>query len=113
VRLAEVRRFALGLPGAAEEPHFDMISFRVRGKIFATVPADETHLHIFVDETGVQASVSEHPAVFEPLIWGARVKGIRVSLGDAPADRVSELIEEAWRRKAPARLISELDRGRR
>jgi hypothetical protein len=113
VRLAEVRRVALGLPGATEEPHFDMISFRVKGKIFATVPADEMHLHIFVDETEVQASVAEHPAVFEPLTWGAKVSGLRVSLGDAPADRVSELIEEAWRRRAPARLISELDQGRR
>jgi hypothetical protein len=113
VRLAEVRRFALGLPGATEQPHFDMISFRVKGKIFATVPPDETHLHIFVDETEVQASVAENPAVFEPLTWGASVRGIRVSLGDAPADRVSELIEEAWRRRAPARLISELDQGRR
>jgi predicted DNA-binding protein (MmcQ/YjbR family) len=33
------REFALSLPGTSEEPHFDMSSFRVKGKIFATVPA--------------------------------------------------------------------------
>ena len=36
-----VREFALSLPGATEEPHFDMSSFRVQGKIFATVPPGE------------------------------------------------------------------------
>jgi hypothetical protein len=43
--LAEARRFALSLPEVTEEPHFDMSSFRVRGKIFVTVPPDGTRLH--------------------------------------------------------------------
>jgi hypothetical protein len=106
-----VRRFALALPGATEEPHFDMTSFRVRGKIFATAPPDEVHLHLFVDEPEVSASVAEHPAAFEPLLWGPRVRGVRVSLPDAPPERVRELIEESWRRKAPARLVAEYDRA--
>ncbi len=105
-----VRRFALALPGATEEPHFDMTSFRVRGKIFATAPPDEVHLHVFVDEPEVSASVAEHPAAFEPLLWGRKVRGVRVSLPDAPPERVRELVEESWRRKAPARLVAELDR---
>ena len=45
-----MRAFALSLPATTEEPHFDMSSFRVRGKIFATVPPDGEHLHVFVDE---------------------------------------------------------------
>jgi hypothetical protein len=32
--LGPARRFALALPGVTEEPHFGMLSFRVRGKIF-------------------------------------------------------------------------------
>jgi hypothetical protein len=43
--LAQARQFALSLPGVTEEPHFDMTSFRVRGKIFVTVPPDGTRLH--------------------------------------------------------------------
>ena len=57
--LAQARAFALSLPGTTEEPHFDMTSFRVRGKIFATAPADETRLHVFVDESEVEATVAE------------------------------------------------------
>lgn len=107
--LEQARRFALSLPGATEEPHFDMSSFRVRGKIFATVPPDEAHLHVFVEEPEIQASVAEHPVAFEPLLWGQRVRGLRINLGPAPDDRVRELIEESWRRRAPKRLIAERD----
>jgi hypothetical protein len=111
IDLAMVRQFALALPGATEEPHFDMTSFRVRGKIFATATPDDIHLHVFVDEPEVSAAVGENPAVFEPLLWGRKVRGVRVSLPGAPAERVRELIEESWRRKAPARLVTEFDRA--
>ena len=107
--LALVRQFALSLPATSEEPHFDMVSFRVRGKIFATVPPDELHLHVFVDEPEIQACVAEDAAAFEPLLWGRRVRGVRVSLAVASPDRVRELIEDSWRRKAPATLIDDLD----
>jgi hypothetical protein len=110
--LEHARRFALSLPQATEEPHFDMSSFRVRGKIFATVPPDEAHLHVFVDEPEIAASVAENPAAFEPLRWGDRVRGLRIVLGPAPEDRVAELLEESWRRKAPKRLIADFDRNR-
>jgi hypothetical protein len=110
--LEHARRFALSLPEATEEPHFDMSSFRVRGKIFATVPPDEAHLHVFVDEPEIAASVAENPAAFEPLRWGERVRGLRIDLGLAPEDRVAELLEESWRRKAPKRLIADFDRNR-
>ena len=111
IDLALVRQFALALPGATEEPHFDMTSFRVRGKIFATATPDEIHLHVFVDEPEVSTSVGENPAAFEPLLWGRKVRGVRVSLPGAPPERVRDLIEESWRRKALARLVMEFDRA--
>ncbi|HEX5190576.1 MAG TPA: MmcQ/YjbR family DNA-binding protein [Streptosporangiaceae bacterium] len=107
LRLTTVRELALALPGATEEPHFDMVSFRVRGKIFATVPPDGLHLHVFVDDAETQACVAEHPEVFEPLLWGGKLRGLQVRLAGAARDRVGELLEESWRRKAPARLIAE------
>ena len=50
MRIAEVRRLALPLPEVSEEPHFDYASFRVKRKIFATVPPGGRYLHVFVDE---------------------------------------------------------------
>lgn len=63
--LAEARWFALSLPEVTEEPHFDMSPWRVRGKIFATVPPDGQHLHVFVDEEETRAAVAEDPSAFE------------------------------------------------
>jgi len=111
--LDAARAFALSLPGASEEPHFEMTSFRVRGKIFATVPPGGEYLHVFVDEGEIRAAVAEDPAAFEPLRWGKRVRGVRVRIAAAPDERVAELLEESWRRKAPARLANERDQAGR
>jgi hypothetical protein len=107
--LESVRVFALSLPGTGEEPHFEMTSFRVKGKIFATAPPDGSHLHVFVGDDEIAACVAEDPRAFEPLLWGKRVRGLRVRLPAAPQDTVTELVEEAWRRKAPRSLVAELE----
>jgi hypothetical protein len=106
-----VRGFALSLPGVTEEPHFEMSSFRVHGKIFVTVPPGGERLHVFVDESEAAACVAEDPAAFELLRWGQRVRGVRVRLAAVPAGRVRELVEDSWRRKAPRRLVAGLDQG--
>jgi hypothetical protein len=106
---SDVRTLALSLPESVESPHFDMTSFRVGGKIFATMPSDGAHLHVFVDEGEVRAAVAEDPGVFEELLWGKRLSGVRVRLGPADHDRVRELLEESWRRKAPKHVVAAFD----
>ena len=108
--LDDARQFALSLPEATEEPHFDMTSFRVRGKIFATAPPDGAHLHVFVDEAEAQACAAEDPAAFELLWWGKKLSGVRVVLDSAALARVRELLEESWRRRAPKRVAAAYDR---
>ncbi len=109
---AEARRLALSLPEVAEQPHFEKASFRVRGKIFATLTGEGSHLHVFVDEAETRAAVAEDPSTYEELWWGKRLSGVRVDLREASPERVAELLEEAWRRRAPKRVAAELD-GRR
>jgi hypothetical protein len=109
MELEDARRFSLSLPEASEEPHFDMSSFRVRGKIFATVPPDGDHLHVFVDEHEARASVAEDGSAFEELRWGQQLRGVRVNLSAARAERVFELLSESWRRKAPKRVVAAFD----
>ena len=106
--LEQARRFAMSLPEAAGAPHFELWSFRVRGKIFATVPPDGKHLHVFVDEATTHAASAAHPKAFEPLFWGKKLAGIRVTLSAAKAGPVQDLLTSAWRRKAPKRLAAQL-----
>ncbi|MDQ1368923.1 MAG: hypothetical protein QOF20_1276, partial [Acidimicrobiaceae bacterium] len=47
--LDEARAVALALPEVATQDHHGIDSFRVRGKIFASVP-DDDHIRVMVDE---------------------------------------------------------------
>jgi hypothetical protein len=60
IAMSDVRKLALGLPEAVEQDHHGMPSFRVRGKIFATVP-DRDHIRIMVEEADIRAAVDETP----------------------------------------------------
>lgn len=106
MKLEAARRFALSLPETTEEPHFELWSFRVKGKVFATVPPDGDDLRIFVDEDETRAAVSADPAAFKELWWGKRLAGVQVNLAVADAGVVYALLEESWRRKAPKRLAA-------
>src|ERR1700722_13910686 len=52
-----------------------MSSFRVRGKIFATVPAGGGGLHVFMDELEAAACGAETPPAYAQLWGGRRVWG--------------------------------------
>src|ERR1700724_1128452 len=67
VRAETVRRLALSLPETAEAPHHDMTSFRVAGKIFATMPPEGGRVHVFLDEDEVAAYCAELPGAVEEL----------------------------------------------
>ena len=98
MKLAEARTIALRLPNAVEAPHHHMNSFRVNGKIFATVP-DETHLHIFVDEERRELACAMYPDACEKLWWGKKVVGVKVDLEQADAADVEDLLQSAWQLK--------------
>lgn len=105
VLIDSARRFALSLPETTEQPHFDMSSFRIAGKIFATVPPEGGLLHVFVDEAEARALAASNPSSYEELWWGRKLSGVRVKLAAADRAEVCELLEDAWRRKAPKRLL--------
>ncbi|HWF14785.1 MAG TPA: MmcQ/YjbR family DNA-binding protein [Acidimicrobiales bacterium] len=104
VSAAGVRKLALALPEAAEQPHHDMTSFRVRGKIFATMPPEGGRLHVFLPEDEVASYRAEFPGVVEELRWGKKLSGCRIVLKHADRALVRELLGESWRRRAPKSL---------
>ena len=83
VSIAMVRRLALQLPETAEAPHHDMASFRVVGKIFATLPPEGGRLHVFLPDDEVAAYRAEFPAAVEELWWGKQLRGCRILLREA------------------------------
>jgi hypothetical protein len=109
--LEEARRLALALPETREQPHFELTSFRVRGRIFATAPRDGRELRIFVDEGEVRAALAAQPEACTELRWGGRLRGVRLALPAADAALAGELLAEAWATRAPKRLVAALRGG--
>jgi len=100
---------ALALPEVIEAPHFEYASFRVKGKIFLTVPPDERHVHVFVDEQERLLAIAMYPDSIEPLRWGEKIFGVRVDLARTDPKAVEHLVRMAWRYKAPKRLAAATD----
>ena len=99
---------ALSFPEATEEPHFDLGSFRVRGKIFVTVP-DRQHFRVFVDEHESAPPPPRTRTRSSCCGGGRSCSGLSVTLAAVDRDRLAELLDDAWRRKAPKRLAADYD----
>lgn len=105
----DVRRIALALPEAEERDHHGRPSFRVRDKIYATLP-DADHVNVMLAPDDILLA-SQHPSgACAPVHWGARLAAIGIELARADAALVRALLEDAWARKAPKRLLDARDR---
>ena len=96
MKLDPVRKHALSLEAVTEEPHHHYSSFRVRGKIFVTIPPQEDFVHIFVGEEDRQQALALYPEFVEKLMWGQKVLGLRVTLASARPAVVRSLVNKAY-----------------
>jgi hypothetical protein len=104
IHVRDVRRLALSLPETTEEDHFGRPSFRVRGRIFATLP-DFEHLNVMIDPFDVEGVVQTDPAACEALWWGKSIRGVRVRLPVVTPELMTDLLTASWRSKAPRTLL--------
>ncbi len=102
VTLETIRQAALALPEVTEEPHHHFGSFRVRGKIFLTVPPGGELLHIFVPEQERERALAMDPEFLEPLLWGGKVVGLRAKLPLAQKAKVLDLVHKAYAHRSIA-----------
>ncbi len=110
VDLNELRYLALSFPDTTEEEHHDRPSFRVGGKIFATLPDDE-HINVMLDAEAAHIATVITPDACEKLLWGERLAGITVKLAAAELDMLAAVLTAAWRRKAPGDLARSIDQA--
>jgi hypothetical protein len=97
---AQARAIALALPGVQERDHHGRPSFRVGGRIFATL-WDAEHMNVMLDEDGIRTYAARDADAFEEIWWGRRLAAVRVRLAAADEDGLRELLADAWEGKAP------------
>ena len=106
VTVAEARTLALKLPEAVERDHHGRPSFRVGGRIFATLWSDD-RMNVMVDEDGIRTAVERAPETCEPVWWGKRLAAVAVTLSTVDRSFLDQLLTDAWEGKAPRRLLAD------
>jgi hypothetical protein len=98
----EACKLALALPDAREQDHHGRPSFRVNGKILATL-WDREHMNVMLDGGGIRMAVEQHPEACSEVMWGKRLAAVRVHLPSAQPDLLGQMLEEAWELRANRR----------
>jgi len=99
VTVEDFRRIALSFEGAEENSHMGSPDFRVGGRIFATLAAQEQGFgNLMLSPEQQHDFVSERPDVFIPVAggWG-RMGATHLRLAGANEDLLRGALEAAWR----------------
>lgn len=106
---SDLRRLALGFPEAEEKSHFGKADFRVKNRIFATLPSDEIAVVKLTPEEQ-QMVISGEPGVFSPVNSGWGLKGwTQIQLSHADETTLLSSLRMAWRNAAPPALKRQLE----
>ena len=110
IGLADIRSYAMALPDVVEKPHFRLPGFRVADKLLAHLEKGDTHAIVCVGQKEAKTAAVQEPEIYEEVWRNGRIfVGLRVDLAKVTEKRMRELIEHAWRHRAPKRLIAEYD----
>lgn len=107
--LAQLRKTALGLPEVEEGSGAGTVTFRVRGKGFASVTGAGV-VRLPLPAERVAEAVQQHPTG-QPVQRSGAPTGFAVPLADINGMHLNNLVYAAWRHRAPARLAARWDSG--
>lgn len=96
---AAIANFCLALPGTVEQDHHGFPSFRVKGRIFVTLP-DENFAHVMLDADDIRAAIESHPGPCEGKMWGKALAALRVDLKAVEQTDLERWLTDAWERRA-------------
>jgi len=96
----DARRLALSMPDAVEQDHHGKPSFRVGGKIFATLWSPN-EMNVMASEPRIRMAVADDPDVCSEVMWGRKLAAVRVKLDAASEALLEDLLGEAWAQRAP------------
>ncbi|MGW0844679.1 MmcQ/YjbR family DNA-binding protein [Streptomyces sp. NPDC002787] len=102
----DVRRVALSLPDTTEKVAWNMPTFRVAEKMFATLPEDETSMAVRCPKEERDELVLAEPEKFWIADHEAGFAWVRVRLSaleDEPELR--DILADSWRQAATPRLL--------
>ena len=110
VTLAVVRRLALAFPGVEEGMSYGTPGFRVRGKFLARLWEDGEVLVVKCGDDERDFRMQANPGTFFSTDHYRGYPTVLVRLARVRVADLREVLEQAWRRSAPKRLVTEFER---
>ncbi len=102
----DVRRIALSLPETVEKEAWEIPTFRVAGKMFITVPDDETSFAVRCPIHERQELIAAEPKKFWVPPHEAGSSWVRVRLAELEdMAELRDILVDSWRQAAPTRLL--------
>lgn len=106
-----VRAVALTFPGTEQSTSYGTEAFKVRGKLFVRLKEDGESIVVRIEEQDRAMRLQADPQVFYITDHYVPYPWMLVRLSAVADDDLAELLVEAWRLRAPKRLLTEYDRG--
>jgi len=116
----DVVRIGSDLPDVAVDMWYGTPALKVRKKSFCRMWSDREHLRDGVDRADTEvlvvmcdvdekdALMRSHAALFETPHYEGH-GAMLVRLADVNSDLLADVLEDAWRQKAPVTLVKQLD----
>ena len=102
----DVRRIALSLPDTTEKIAWNMPTFRVAGKMFVTLPEDETSIAVRCPKEERDELVLAEPGKFWIAGHEAQFAWVRARLAEVEdEEELRAILADSWRQAAPTRLL--------
>jgi hypothetical protein len=110
VTVKGVQKLALSFEEAVELPHFDLISFRVRKKIFATLDTDKNRACLFLSKVdqSVFSDLNKSAIYPVPNKWGEK-GATYFELKKVRMDLFKDALTLSYCRVAPKKYCLNLD----
>lgn len=106
----DVRAFALSLPESAEQFTWGMPIFRVAGKLFLTLPEEETSIAVRCPIIDRDELVIAEPNKFWIAAHEANNAWVRVRLAALDdRDELQAIVLDSWRQAAPRHLLDDAE----
>ena len=107
--LEDVRELVAALPATTEKPTYGTPGFRVRDKLFARIREDDVLVVWVADQGEKEMLLRSAPGTFFTVAHYDGHPSVLVRLDVVGREELRELLTDAWRARAPKRLLAELD----
>lgn len=106
----DVKQIGEQLPGVVEDTHYGTRALKVKGQMFVRLKEDGETLVVRCDIVSRDMMLNAEPKLFYITDHYKNFPAILLRLKAVKAKRLREIVEDAWRFRAPKKLVAEYDK---